>query len=281
MAEHKSLQFWWVIAFRNVHARRRGNPAGVCLLNEPVSDEWMESMARVINLSATAFIIRRPQEEDAFDLRWFTPAVEVNLCGYATLACASVVFSEGMVDKTHAARFHAKCGVLICKWTGEDQIEMDFPAYPPKDVQPPAGLMEVLGISEPQYCGKNLYHLVEVGSVSQLHSLRPDFASLKRIKEVYAVCVTAAAGPESPYNYEYRLFAPSFGLDEDPLCGSVNCCAGPYWQRKTGDNSFVAHAASEWGGGLVHVTPGRDRVILAGKAQLIARGEIMRTCGTD
>eukprot|EP00824_Muranothrix_gubernata_P018034 TRINITY_DN36913_c0_g1_i1.p1 TRINITY_DN36913_c0_g1~~TRINITY_DN36913_c0_g1_i1.p1 ORF type:complete len:304 (+),score=38.18 TRINITY_DN36913_c0_g1_i1:82-912(+) len=270
-----SIRFWRVNAFTHTDPRGRGNPAAVCLLKKPATEMWMKAVSREMNLSETAFLVQRPQR-DGFDLRWFTPTVEIDICGHATLACASVIFAEGMEDDTRRVRFHTRSGVLVCTQLTSRRIAMNFPIQPPRDIsQPPTGLAEALGVESFRYCGRNnLYHLVEVDSAAQVRSMQPDFVALARVKQVLAVCVVAAPEPESPFHYVYRLFEPNLGVNEDPVCGSANCCTAPYWHRRTGDTTFIAYDASERGG-VVHVTLEGDRVLLAGETQLILQGELL------
>ena len=197
-----------------------GNPAAVCLLPAERSEEWMQDLAREMNLSDTAFLVR---QADGYRLRWFTPAVEVDLCGHATLASAHVLWEWGDLRPEQQARFHTRSGLLTAVRRGE-WIELDFPAKPARRVEAPPGLLAALGV-EPVYVGRNQFdYLVELGSEHVVRGLRPDFSLLATLG-ARGVMVTSrtAAGP---YDIVSRFFAPGSGIDEDPVTGSAHCCLG-------------------------------------------------------
>jgi PhzF family phenazine biosynthesis protein len=221
-----------------------------------------------MNLSETAFLY--PQAE-GYHLRWFTPAVEVDLCGHATLAAAHVLWEGGHLKASQGARFHTKSGLLSAERKG-DWIEMDFPAIPAEETPAPTGLAEALG-TRACYVGRNRFdYLVEVESEQGLRGLQPDYAGLKKIP-VRGVMVTSRS--ESPdFDFVSRFFAPGAGIDEDPVTGSAHCCLGPYWSRRLGKTEFVAYQASARGG-IVRVRLNGDRVILGGKAVTVMHGELL------
>lgn len=245
-----------------------GNPAAVCLLEEPRDEVWMQNVAREMNLSETAFLQRR---EDGFDLRWFTPAAEVELCGHATLASAHTLWEVGELGPEEQARFHTLSGLLTAERRGE-WIEMDFPATPDEPASALPGLLEALGV-EPRYVGRNVFDfLVEVGSEDAVLEARPDFGLLKTLP-VRGVMVTSVADA-GEYDFVSRFFAPAVGIDEDPVTGSAHCCLGPYWSRRLAKTEFLAYQASKRGG-VVKVRLEGDRVLLGGQAVTVMRGELV------
>jgi PhzF family phenazine biosynthesis protein len=243
----------------------RGNPAAVCLLDRERDAAWMQSVAAEMNLSETAFLLAAV---DGYSLRWFTPAVEVALCGHATLASAHALWEEHGLG---SARFHTKSGVLTAERIG-DLIELDFPATREERVDAPEGLLESLGISDPVYIGRNKFdYLVEVASEDVVRKLDPDHAQLRRIP-VRGVIVTSRATMEGA-DFVSRFFAPGSGVDEDPVTGSAHCCLTPYWSAKLGKDEMTAYQASRRGG-VLHVRLAGDRVKLAGEAVTVLRGEL-------
>ena len=245
----------------------KGNPAAVCLLSEPRDETWMQNVAKEMNLSETAFLHR---QEDGFNLRWFTPAVEVELCGHATLASAHVLYETGLLDKQEQARFHTLSGILTATQRGEE-IELNFPARPDEPVSAPPGLIEALSIT-PRYIGKTKYdYLLEVDSEEAVRNLRPDFAMLKAFS-IRGIMVTSVATTEG-FDFVSRFFAPGAGIDEDPVTGAAHCSLGPFWSQRLGKDEFVAYQASTRGG-IVRVRVEGERVILGGHAVTVLRGEL-------
>ena len=243
-----------------------GNPAGICILPGPRDEAWMQSIAREMNLSETAFLHRG---RDGYDLRWFTPVAEVELCGHATLASAHILWETGDLAPKERARFQTKSGLLTAARSG-GLIELDFPAKPEKQAEPPEGLIEALGVT-PRYVGRNAFdYLVEVGSPEIVRDAAPDFARLKKI-EARGVMITAAGS--AGFDFVSRFFAPAVGIDEDPVTGSAHCCLGPYWGAKLGKTELKAHQVSARGG-VVRVRLEGDRVLLGGHAVTILRGEL-------
>jgi len=245
-----------------------GNPAAVCLLKEPAEAAWMQNVAREMNLSETAFLYR---EAEGFNLRWFTPALEVDLCGHATLASAHILWRTGMLTPGEPARFFTRSGILTAKRSGSG-IEMDFPATPDEPSETPSALAEALGTT-PMYVGKSKFdYLAEVESEEIVRDLQPDFGLLKAFA-VRGFIVTSAAS-SSGFDFVSRFFAPGAGIDEDPVTGSAHCCLGPYWKRKMAKDTFTAYQASPRGG-VVQVRMTGDRVLLGGEAVTIWQGELM------
>ena len=242
----------------------RGNPAAVCLLDAERDAAWMQSVAAEMNLSETAFVVPRG---DDFSLRWFTPAVEVALCGHATLASAHALWEERRLEK---ARFHTKSGVLTATRNG-DWIELDFPATPARAAEAPAGLLESLGVTDPLFVGRNNYdYLIHLPSESDVRGVRPDQARLRAV-EARGVIVTA---PSAQFDFVSRFFGPAVGVEEDPVTGSAHCALTPYWAAILGKDEMTAWQASARGG-VVRVRLAGDRVILSGQAVTIVRGELL------
>ncbi len=244
----------------------RGNPAAVCLLDRERDASWMQDVAAEMNLSETAFLL---PIADGYSLRWFTPEVEVALCGHATLASAHALWEEHGVE---SARFHTKSGLLTAERTG-DLIELDFPATLEERSEAPVGLLESLGIETPVYVGKNKFdYLVEVASEEMVRTLDPDHARLRRIP-VRGVIVTSRAAMEGA-DFVSRFFAPGSGIAEDPVTGSAHCCLTPYWSAKLGKEEMTGYQASPRGG-FVYVQLAGDRVKLRGHAVTVLRGELL------
>jgi PhzF family phenazine biosynthesis protein len=245
-----------------------GNPAAVCLLPAPRDEGWMQKVAREMNLSETAFLV--PQA-DGYALHWFTPAVEVALCGHATLASAHVLWEDGHLPPGRQARFHTKSGLLTGDRAGE-WIELDFPAKREEPAPAPAGLAEALGAA-PKYIGRNQFdYLVEVDGEATVRGLKPDHGALAALP-VRGVIVTARA--DSPgYDFVSRFFAPGSGVAEDPVTGSAHCALGPFWQSRLGKRELAAYQASPRGG-VVRVRVAGERVMLGGKAVTVLRGELL------
>lgn len=245
-----------------------GNPAAVCLLPEPREAEWMQQVALEMNLSETAFLLR---QENGFGLRWFTPTTEVDLCGHATLASAHVLWERGHLAPATTARFYTRSGLLSATRQG-DWIELNFPAEAAAPLAAPPKLAEALGV-KPTTVGKNRFdYLVEVDSEATVRGLQPDLALLKSVP-CRGVIVTSQAD-SARYDFVSRFFAPSVGVDEDPVTGSAHCCLGPYWAERLGKKSFVAYQASPRGG-VVRVRLDGDRVYLGGQAVTVLRGELV------
>jgi PhzF family phenazine biosynthesis protein len=245
-----------------------GNPAAVCLLTEERDQAWMQNVAREMNLSETAFLLHRP---DGYGLRWFTPAVEVDLCGHATLASAHVLWERGALAPEETARFHTKSGLLTAV-RRKDWIELDFPATPDEPAEAPPGLVEALGAT-PQYVGKSIFdYLVEVDSEETVRGLRPDLRFLATLGTRGVVVTSRSASPD--FDFVSRYFAPAFGIDEDPVTGSTHCCLAPFWSRRLGKTSFLAKQISARGGVLKLELTG-DRVRIGGQAVTVLRGELL------
>jgi len=249
--------------------RFSGNPAAVCFLDDARPDAWLQNVAREMNLSETAFLVRRA--DDGFDLRWFTPTIEVSLCGHATLASAHAIWETGALPASETARFHTKSGVLTAERKG-DWIELDFPATPEVPSDPPPGLSDALG-AQPVYVGKSRFdYLIELGSENAVRRLVPNHAALRALP-VRGVMVTSRATTDG-IDFVSRFFAPGSGIDEDPVTGSAHCCLTPYWSERLGKTEMTARQLSTRGGTL-RVRLDGDRVKLGGQAITVLRGELV------
>lgn len=246
-----------------------GNPAAVCVLPEPASELWMQNVAMEMNLAETAFLLR---QEDGFQLRWFTPLVEVDLCGHATLASAHTLWEEGHLKPDQEARFHTRSGLLTARRAGA-WIEMNFPSEPPVIVQPPPEL-NGLNTSWKAVAMNRLDYLVELESEEEVRNLKPDLVAL-RVLQSRGVMVTSRSSSPG-YDFISRFFAPGVGIDEDPVTGSAHCCLGPYWQKKLNKKEMIGYQASRRGG-TVKVRVEDDRVHLGGQACTVLKGELTAT----
>ncbi|MGI5273151.1 PhzF family phenazine biosynthesis protein [Nonomuraea sp. CA-218870] len=236
----------------------QGNPAGVCLLEDRVPDAWMQAVAAELKLSETAFLL-------GDSLRWFTPKVEVTLCGHATLATAHVLYSTGAAQGP--VEFATAGGTLTVNRHPDGMITMDFPAKEVTPTTAPEGLEKALGVTPVHVSKVNLDLLVEVDSAATVSTLRPDIDALAAVG-ARGVIVTAR-GTET--DFVSRFFAPNVGVPEDPVTGSAHCALSPYWSAKLGRAALVGAQLSERGG-LVRVTLAGDRVHLAGHAVTIVSG---------
>ena len=261
-----SIEIHQVDAFTDVAFA--GNPAAVCLLPEPRDEAWMQNVAREMNLSETAFLL---EQDDGFNLRWFTPAVEVDLCGHATLASAHILWESGVLSPEATARFHTRSGLLTAV-KEPNRIALDFPATPAAPVKAPESLLEALGVF-PHYVGQNQFdYLVELDSEKDVRQVSPDFRLLASLG-VRGVMVTSRAST-APYDFVSRFFAPGAGIDEDPVTGSAHTCLAPPCSERLGKEEMVGYQASPRGG-TVHVRVADDRVILGGQAVTVLRGELL------
>ena len=245
-----------------------GNPAAVCLLPAWRGADWLQSVAREMNQSETAFLVKNAE---GFDLRWFTPAVEVDLCGHATLASAHVIWQERLAGATEPIRFATRSGILSAVQRG-DVIELDFPLVPQQPAAAPAGLAGALGASL-KYVGKGRFdYLVEIESEQALRRLKPDLRRLSTLP-MRGLIVTSRSA-DTKYDFVSRFFAPAAGIDEDPVTGSAHCCLADYWQKQLGKREFLAYQAS-LRGGIVGVRIEGNRVALSGQAVTVMRSQLV------
>ena len=245
-----------------------GNPAAVCLLPEAADEDWMQHLANEMNLSETAFLV---EQEEGFNLRWFTPAIEVELCGHATLASAHILWEQGFLPADRQARFHTRSGLLSAV-RNDSWIELDFPAEPEKQADYPEGLLRALGVPA-RYVGKNRFDfLIELESAETVRKIVPDFTLLGSISSRGFIVTSRSDSVQ--YDFISRFFAPAAGVNEDPVTGSAHCCLGPYWAQKLGRQELTGYQASARGG-VVRVRIGDDRVYLGGQAITVMRGILL------
>lgn len=245
-----------------------GNPAGVCVLAQAADEGWMQDVANEMNVAETAFL---HPESDGYRLRWFSPTVEIDLCGHATLASAHVLYETGVLERGKQARFYTRSGLL----TADDEdgwIKLDFPASPPDETRAPPAFDKALDDVAFRYVGKSIFdYIVEVESEEVLRQLKPNYGLLELVPTRGVIVTARSADPQ--YDFVSRFFAPSVGVPEDAVTGSAHCCLAPYWAQKLGKTEMVGYQASPRGG-VVKVALRGDRVLLYGQAVTVLRGEL-------
>jgi len=246
----------------------KGNPAAVCILQEPAPDEWMQQLAAEMNLSETAFLL--PENGD-WQLRWFTPKTEVDLCGHATLASAHVLFELHPNLRDRPIKFHTRSGLLVARWVDE-LVELDFPAMHPEPIEIATGVESALGVRVVTGVRSGDYFLFEVVDDQAVWEAAPDFRALSESEMPEVIITARSADPD--YDFVSRFFAPQLGIDEDPVTGSAHCLLAPYWAEKLGKKVFEAYQASKRGGRL-HVRLVGERVRISGAARMIFSAELL------
>ena len=249
-----------------------GNPAAICLLDQQMPDDWMQSVAAEMNLSETAFLVR---EGGTWRLRWMTPTVEVDLCGHATLASAKYLYAEGIADKTHAIHFDTRSGRLsteLISYNGKEMIAMDLPAIECKPIDLDPALAKALGVQPVRSFRGRFDYLVEFASEEAVRSLTPDLNLLKQF-DARGVIVTAQSVAPQEYDYVCRGFFPRSGIDEDPVTGSAHCMLAPFWAKRSGKTNMTGYQASKRGG-HVGIELHGDRVKLIGDARIVMKGAL-------
>jgi len=246
-----------------------GNPAAVCVLDAPADASWMQHVAMEMNLAETAYVVRNGAR---FDLRWFTPAIEVDLCGHATVASAHVLWTEGYVPVGEPIRFATRSGELVARRL-EDWIEVDFPAETATADDLPDGVVTAMGFEPVDWAySERLKMLVlEANGAAEVRSCAPDFVAIAKMP--YLGIIATSPGEGSGYDFISRFFAPAAGINEDPVTGAAHCVLGPYWEGKLGRSNFLAYQASPRGG-VVRVAVRGGRVALGGQAVTVLRGEL-------
>ncbi|MCU1502706.1 MAG: PhzF family phenazine biosynthesis protein [Ilumatobacteraceae bacterium] len=239
--------------------RFAGNPAAVCVLASWPDDDWLQRIAAEMNLAESAFLVARVEPAE-FDLRWFTPTVEVDLCGHATLASAHALAIDGPV------RFHTRSGVLTCVRRG-DRIELDFPASFGRPAPLDPRVVEALGVRV-RSTQHGTFLLAEVADAATVRELVPDIAALAEVHP-HGVIVTAAG--DAGYDFVSRVFAPNVGIAEDHVTGSAHCQLAPFWSARLGRDELAGFQASRRGG-EVGVRLAGDRVVLSGSAVTVLTG---------
>jgi len=247
-----------------------GNPAAVCILESPREDAWMQAVAMEMNLAETAFLV---PEGEGYRLRWFTPAVEVDLCGHATLASAHVLWEDGHLSTDAPAIFQSRSGRLSATWR-DGWITLDFPVKLAERSVDPTPVAKALGVPVSVAWANRFDILAEVESEAVLRSIRPDFNLVNAIPVRGLIVTTRSDQPG--IDFASRFFAPQVGVNEDPVTGSAHCFLGPYWSEKLGKTEMVGYQASRRGG-LVRVRLEGDRAMLGGQAVTVFRGELIET----
>jgi predicted PhzF superfamily epimerase YddE/YHI9 len=280
------LRYFVVDAFTN--RRFTGNPAAIVPLAKWEPDQWLQNVAMEMNLSETAYLV---PNDSGFDLRWFTPKAEVDLCGHATIAAAIVLVQLGELSAGGRVAFSTRSGVLTAVRRGS-RIQLDFPALTVTACEPPPGLLAALGDVTARYVGRGKFdYLVEVEYESAVRGIAPDFKRLATV-DCRGVIVTAcsdaarsdtahngaansnASNSSAPlFDFVSRFFAPALGIDEDPVTGSAHCLLAPYWGERLGKSAMIGYQASTRGGTIYVETRG-DRVLLEGEGIIFATGEL-------
>ena len=246
-----------------------GNPAAVVLADGRHPDAWLAAVAAELNLSETAF--PRPRPDGTWDLRWFTPVVEVDLCGHATLATAHVLWETGRAPRGEPIRFRTRSGPLVARLRPDGWIELDLPADPVRPVAAPAGLVGALGV-EPVFVGSGTVNLlVELGAAADVHALDPDLAWLATSIPDGLIATARSDDPRAAIVSRY--FCPVAGIPEDPVTGSAHCALAPYWAPRIGPSFRALQASSR--GGLLDVELRAERVAVSGAAVTVIAGTLL------
>jgi len=245
----------------------KGNPAVVCLLEGPQPDNWMQNLAKEMNLSETAYLL---PEGDAWRLRWFTPKREVSLCGHATLASAKVLYEIQPTLQKQPIRFQTRSGELLARWV-DGKIELDFPAMEFKHFSYERTVDEVLGFTPREAVFAGNFFLFEAEDEKVIRKSQPDFTALEKLPMPEVIITSRTKDPA--FDFISRFFAPQLGINEDPVTGSAHCLLAPYWAKKLGKSEFDAYQASQRGGKL-HLKLVGDRVRISGAAKIIFRAEL-------
>ncbi len=243
-----------------------GNPAGVCLLDTPATGAWMQRVAAEMNLSETAFLHR---DGVGWDIRWFSPEVEVPLCGHATLASAHVLWETGRAKPDDRIRFDSMSGPLFA-WREGDRIGLDFPAAPAAVAMEIPGITYILKSNVVGTFRAGDWRIAEVASEDALAALAPDLVRLAH--EAYPVLAVTAKGSAGA-DYACRVFGPKVGVNEDPVTGSVQCALGPLWAKRLAKTELAVRQRSKRGGAML-VRIKADRVHLLGRAVTVVTGAL-------
>ncbi|MBO6574685.1 MAG: PhzF family phenazine biosynthesis protein [Rhodothermales bacterium] len=261
------LPFTQVDAF--AHGPFSGNPAAVYVLESYPSDDFLAKVACEMNLSETAFVVRTGPS--SFDLRWFTPNTEVDLCGHATLGAAHALFEDGEIEGDEVS-FHTRSGALAVTRNQDRSLTMNFPTEEPRGRPRPADLETMLGAPVAWYGENRMDAFVQLDQPGWVRSLDPDMSSIARLP-VRGLIVTAT-GDAPEYDFISRFFAPQSGVPEDPVTGSAHCALAPFWHDRLGSPKLTGFQASARGG-RVQVEHDGDRVLLTGRAVTVLRGELL------
>jgi len=246
----------------------RGNPAGVCILEKDMPEEWMQNVAMEMNLSETAFIL---PDKGFFRIRFFSPEAEIPLCGHATLSSSHILYETGFVPLEKEIKFLSKAGELIIRSEGS-WVTMNFPAYGLDRIEIPDSLERIIGII-PSELHKTAHGwtFVLLKNESEVRDLKPDFKLMKN--SGFGDMIVTAVSEDKNYDFCVRCFAPALGIDEDPVTGSAHCALVPFWHTRTGRKEFMSHQVSRRGGVLKVALKG-DRVEISGQARTIIKGQL-------
>lgn len=256
-----NIRFFQVDAFTNKPFS--GNPAGVCILDAPVDDHLMLAIAAENNLSETAFLLR---QQDGYNLRWFTPTLEIELCGHATLASAHVLWEAALAAPDEVLRFHTLSGLLTAA-KRDNRIELDFPARGYEASVVPTVLRQLFPAGYVNAVYSHDRYIIELETAADVARFQPDFHLL----ETYRCVITAKGAADTPYDFVSRYFAMPVGIKEDPVTGSAHCSLATYWAQQLGKNTFFAYQASARGG-EIKVILQDERVLLQGEAVTVING---------
>ena len=246
----------------------KGNPAGVCILDKEMPEEWMKNIAAELHVSETAFVTI---EGDKYKIRYFTPESEIPLCGHATLSSAHIMYETGIVDKNSEINFLSKAGKLKIRYS-DDWVIMNFPASKVIGEQVPEDIERYIGIRPAGYYRTSHgWTFILLETEADVIGLNPDFKALKSSPYGDMIVTAPSAYPE--FDFCVRCFAPAVGIDEDPVTGSAHCALVPFWHNKTGRTSFTSHQVSKRGG-ILKVALLGDRVEIAGQAKTVFRAEL-------
>jgi len=244
----------------------KGNPAGVMILDSPMEEQLMQKIANEMNLAETAFVYPL---KDGYNLRWFTPEKEVKLCGHATLATAHIMWQEEIIQ-SDKINFNTLSGVLSAERVG-NSIRLDFPAIGGKETTSKELVKARLGVEPVGFAESDKgYMVIELKDSNEVKNFLPDSEKILKLGD-FVVIITAR---DKQYDFVSRVFAPAFGVDEDPVTGSAHCMLATYWNEVLGKSSFRAYQASKRGG-EIDVLLDKDRVYLTGKAITVIKGEIL------
>jgi PhzF family phenazine biosynthesis protein len=263
-----SIPLAWVDAFSD--APFSGNPAGVCLLDEPLDESLMQSIAFELGIAETAFLVQG-DEPTTFGLRWFSPATEIDLCGHATLASAHALRQWGTVAGSEPLTFHTKSGPLHASFDG-DRVVLDFPADPVAAAPLPECMQAEWPGSVVHSGRTSFFTFVVLSSAEGVRAYEPDLDAISASGDK-ALLLTAAAAPASGADYVLRVFGPNVGIPEDPATGSAQCAAGPYWASELRRNDLVVRQLSRRGATL-YVRPEGERVRIGGHATTVLMGHL-------
>lgn len=263
----RSIPIYQVDAF--THVPFKGNPAGVCLIEESMSDKWMQSVASEMNLSETAFLVK---DGNRYLIRFFTPEAEIPLCGHATLSSAHIIYETGLIPESEKLFLISKAGELTV-WKDGNWITMDFPSYGVEKIEIPTDAMDLLGgIPSELYKTGHGWSLAVFDNEEEVLKLKPDFRAMKGT--IFGDTIVTAPATNSDYDFCVRCFVPALGINEDPVTGSAHCSLTPFWYKRTGKENMVSKQVSVRGG-VLRVSFKGERVNISGEARTILRGELL------